>query len=100
MTGYEYDEEASEGLRIDVVQEVDDRPTPVARFVDAMRLLNSIKDPLARRLLALHRNCGSGSGVCDSTNNEAVPMSDRRGWGCETTEVIADQFGVEYPGGQ
>jgi hypothetical protein len=64
-----------------------------------MRRLNSIDDPLARALLALHRDCGSGSGVCDSIDGEVVPIPDRRGWGCETTEVIADHVGVEYPGG-
>src|SRR3954453_11886723 len=93
MTRYEYDEEASERLHMDVVHEVDDRPTPVARWVDAMRRLNSINDPLARRLLALHRDCGSGSGVCDSVDDESVSIGDRRGWGCETTEAIADHFG-------
>jgi hypothetical protein len=65
MTRSEYDEEASQRLHIDVVHEIDDRPTPVARWVDAMRRLNSIDDPLSRRILALHRDCGSGSGACD-----------------------------------
>lgn len=63
MTSYEYDEEASERLHMDVVHEFDDRSTPVSRWVGAMRLLNSIDDPLARRVLALHRDCGSGGGV-------------------------------------
>ena len=47
MTRYEHDEEASQRLQMDVVYEIDDRPTPVARWVDAMRRLNSIDDPLA-----------------------------------------------------
>lgn len=98
MTRYEYDEEASERLHMDVVHEFDDRPTPVARWVSAMRLLNSIDDPLARKILAIHRECGSGGGGCDSLEDVGVPMDDRREWGCETTAVIAGHFGVEYPG--
>jgi hypothetical protein len=62
-----------------------------------MRRLNGINDPLARRLLALHRDCGSGGGVCDSSEDERVPIAYRVGWGCQTTELIADHFGVEYP---
>jgi hypothetical protein len=99
MTSYEYDEEASERHHMDVVSEVDGTAAPVVRWVDAMRRLNTINDPLARRILALHRDCGSGSGVCDSLDEEGVPIADRRDWGCETTAVIADHFGVEYPGG-
>lgn len=98
MAGYEYDEQASELHHMDVVYEVDDTPTSVARWLDAMRRLNTIKDPLARRILALHRDCGSGSGACDSLDEERVPTADRFGWGCETTALIADHFGVEYPG--
>ncbi|WP_183098731.1 hypothetical protein [Nocardioides pelophilus] len=98
MTRYEYDEEASERRHMDVVHELDDGPTPVARWVSAMRLLNSIDDPLARKILAIHRDCGSGGGECDSMDDESVPMNDRREWGCETTAVIAGHFGVEYPG--
>jgi len=96
MTGYEYDDEVSQRLHTDVVYEFDDRPTPVARWVDAMRRLNSINDPFARRILALHRDCGSGSGACDS-GFEDEPIARRINWGCETTSVIADHFGVEYP---
>ena len=96
MTGYEYDEEASQRLHMDVVHEIDDRPTPVARWVDAMRRLNSIDDPLARRILALHRGCGSGSGACDC-GFEDEPIASRVGWGCETTALIADHFGVDFP---
>ncbi len=66
MSRHEYDEEASEAWHTDVVHEVsDDGPVPVSRWVDAMRRLNAINDPLARKLIALHRDCGSGSGVCD-----------------------------------
>ncbi len=96
MTRYEYDEEASRRLHRDVVHEIDDRPTPVARWVDAMRRLNSIDDPLARRILALHRDCGTGSGACDS-GLEDEPIAQRVEWGCETTSVVAHHFGVEYP---
>ena len=96
MARYEHDEEASRRLHMDVAYEIDDRSTPVARWVDAMGRLNSIDDPLARRILALHRDCGSGSGACD-TGFEDEPIACRVGWGCETTSVIADHFGVEYP---
>lgn len=98
MVRYEYDEEASEKYHMDVVYEVDDRPTPVSRWVDAMRRLNTINDALARQILVLHRDCGSGSGVCDSVDEAAVPISERRDWGCETTALIASHFHVHYPG--
>jgi hypothetical protein len=95
MTRYEYDEEASKLLHMDVVHEIDDRPTPVARWVDAMRRLNSINDPLARGVLALHRDCGSGSGTC-AAGFDGEPIAQRVDWGCETTAVIAHYFGIEY----
>lgn len=82
---------------MDVVYEVDDdKPVPVARWVDAMRRLNTINDSLARELVALHRNCGSGNGVCDALG-ERLPIAERRDWGCGTTALIAQHFGVEYP---
>lgn len=96
MTRYEYDEEASRRLQVDVVYEIDDRPVPVSRWVDAMRRLNSIEDPLARRVLALHRDCGSGSGTCDD-GFDGDAIARRVTWGCETTAVIANYFDVEYP---
>jgi hypothetical protein len=98
VTRYEYDEDASEAEHMDVVHEVtEDKPVPVARWVESMRRLNSIGDPLARRLLTLHRDCGSGSGVCDGADDEFVVIAHRSGWDCETTQLIADHFGVEYP---
>jgi hypothetical protein len=96
MTRCEYDEEASERLHMDVVHEVDDRPAPVSLWLDAMRRLNAIDDPLARRILALHRDCGSGTGECDSGLDE-LPMATRADWGCGTTAVIATHFGIAYP---
>ena len=95
MKRYEYDEAASEQLHVDVVHEVDDAPTPVVRWAAAMRRLNAIDDPLARKILALHRDCGGGSGQCDTDDN-LVPIANRIGWGCETTSLIADHFGVAY----
>lgn len=75
---------------MDVVHEVPkDKAVPVARWVESMQRLNGIGDPLARRLLKLHGDCGSGSGVCDE---EFVAIVDRSGWGCETTHLIADHF--------
>ena len=83
---------------MDVVHEVpDDKPVPVARWIESMRRLNSIGDPLARRLLTLHRDCGSGSGVCNSLDEEFVAIANRSDWGCETTRLIADHFGVDHP---
>ena len=98
MDAFEYDEEASEAWHVDVVHEVPaSKPVPVTRWVEAMRRLNAIRDPLARRLLALHRECGSGDGVFDSVDDELITIAARVGWGCETTEIIADHFGVDYP---
>jgi hypothetical protein len=97
MVRYECDEEASAAEHMDVVYEVDDSQAPVSRWVDAMRRLNTINDPLARKLIALHRDCGSGSGVCDVIDDDPYPMDRRAGWGCETTEIIASHFDIEYP---
>ena len=74
MTRYEYDEEASTAELHDVVHEIDDSPAPVSRWLDAMGRLIAINDPLARELLALHGDRGSGSGVCDSVVDD--PASD------------------------
>lgn len=83
---------------MDVVHEVlEDGPVPVARWVESMQRLNSIGDPLARQILRLHRDCGSGTGECDGADNDPVPIANRSGWGCETTQLIADHFRVEYP---
>jgi len=98
MTRYEYDEEASERLHMDVVHEISARPAPIARWVEAMRRLNAVDDPLARRILALHRECGSGTGECDS-GLEEMPKNKNADWGCETTALIAAHFGVAYPAG-
>lgn len=92
-----YDEEASAAERMDVVHEIDDRPIPVSRWVDAMRSLNTIEDPLARKLLALHRDCGTGDGECDSVDDITAPITDRRDWGCETTSLIAAHYNITYP---
>ena len=98
MVRYVYDEEASAALHMDVVHEVEDPgPVPVSRWVEAMRRLNGIRDPLARQILAIHRGCGSGDGVCDGYESDAIPKSRRSHWGCETIEVVAQHFGVEYP---
>lgn len=96
MARYIYDEEASAALHMDVVHEVEE-PVPVTRWVEALRRLNGIRDPLARQILALHRDCGSGSGVCDGCDSGSTPISGRTHWGCETIEVVAQHFGVEYP---
>lgn len=98
MASFEYDEEASGAWHMDVVHEApEDKPVPVARWVESMRRLNAIEDPLGRRLVALHRDCGSGRGVCADADGERVPISERSGWGCETIEITAEHFGVLYP---
>ena len=96
MTKYVYDEEASERLHMDVVHEVDDRPGSLSEWLAARRRLNAIKDPLARRIIELHRDCGSGEGECDSGLDDPVPMAERTDWGCETTSLIAAHYGIEY----
>lgn len=96
MTRYEYDEEASQRLHMDVVHEVDDSPMSPARWLEAQRRLNVIADPLARKLIDLHRDCGSGTGECDSGDefetDERLPN-----WGCETTALIASHFNIDFP---
>lgn len=96
MTRYEYDEEAGERLHVHVVYEVDDSPGTEAQWAESMRRLNTIKDGLARRILALDRDWGAGNEVCDSADDEAVPWAGRRDCGCGTTAIIAARFGVEY----
>ena len=96
MTKYVYDEEASERLHMDVVYEVDDRPGSMSEWLAARRRLNAVKDPLARRIIELHRDCGSGQGECDSGLDNPVPMAERTDWGCETTSLVAAHYGIEY----
>jgi hypothetical protein len=98
VTRYRYDEEASAAWHMDVVHEVPDgRATSVARWVAAQRQLNAIDDPLARKLVALHRDCGSGDGPCDEFDDDERPRAAARGdWGCETTAIIAAHFGISY----
>lgn len=94
-----YDENASEAEHVDVVHEyaLHDRSEHVAAWVQAMRRLNSIDDPLARKILALHRDCDDGIGNCDACESED---GERVGliWPCETIMVIARHFGIEHPG--
>jgi hypothetical protein len=93
---YVYDEDASKAHHMDVVREVVHRDEESASkaWVESMRRLNSITDPLARKILALHRECGSGTGECDCPDDVGQPGLD---WPCETTGLVADHFGVEYP---
>ena len=90
---YEYDEAANEALHMDVVHEVGGR-APVSRWIEARRRLNRIDDPLARQLLKLHEGCGSGTGECDADEASSRHVAF---WGCETTSIIAQHFGIEYP---
>lgn len=100
MTRYVYDEEASRAFHMDVVHEVEERaPMSATLWIEAMRRLNVIEDPLIRRILAVHLDCGSGTGACDDMEDEGVPLSERNGWGCETTELIAQHSAVDFPRG-
>ncbi|CUR59112.1 hypothetical protein NOCA2570032 [metagenome] len=92
MSRFEYDEEASGRLHMDVVHEIDEGSGSSLSWVEAMRRLNAINDPLARKILALHRDCGSGTGECDSLDDEP---GERQEWGCETTALVAAHFAIE-----
>ena len=95
---FEYDEEASAAWRLDVVHDVrQDKPVPVTRWIEAMRRLNAIRDPLARQILVLDRECGSGTGTCDNADDVVPEIADRLRWGCKTTEVIAGSFRCRVP---
>jgi len=97
MARCEYDVEGTAAEDMNVAHEVPGDPVPVVRWVESLRRLNAVQDPLVRRLLALHRDCGSGSGVCDGLDSELILMSARAEWGCETTPTIAHHFDVQYP---
>lgn len=59
-----------------------------AAWVQAMRQLNGIEDPLARKLLRLHRDCPADDG-CDCDGSGTML--------CRTTLVIAEHFGLKLP---
>lgn len=94
-----YDETASEAEHMDVVHEyvLHSRSQHVAAWVQAMRRLDSIEDPLARKVLALHRDCDGGIGNCDACESEGG-FRVRVTWPCDTIEAIARHFGIEQPG--
>ncbi len=96
-TRLEYDEAASSALHYDVVHEVIERndANAATAWVEAQRRLNSINDSLARKLIALHRDCGSGNGECDDI--DMIDSFRGRDWPCETTRIIADHFDIEHP---
>lgn len=97
VTRFEYDEDASNRLHVDVVFEVEDPgPMTTARWMKAHQRLNAIADRLARDILALHRDCGTGTGPCDSDYDDG-PDAWIADWGCETTRIIADHFDIEFP---
>jgi hypothetical protein len=99
VTQYEYDEETSERLHMDVVHEIDDSPMTPARWIESQRRLNAITDPLARKIIELHRECGSGNGECDS-GDELDPAGRQPYWACETVALVASHFNVEFPPGE
>lgn len=92
-----YDEAASEEQHMDIVYEVARRPegSDVQAWAESMRRLNGIDDPLARKIVALHRDCGPGTGECgrDDDDQECVGLD----WPCETLRVVADHFGIAHP---
>ncbi len=74
-----YDEEASRALHMNVVHEVVERePMSLNLWVEAMGSLNVIDDPLIRKILAVHLDCGSGTGACDGMEPEVVPIGGAR----------------------
>lgn len=94
MTKLVYDEEASRRLNMDVVHEVHDTLVSPQQWAEAMRRLNSINDPLARRIVDLHRDCGTGTGPCDDVDGDDEQWP---GWGCDTVEVVAEYYSIEFP---
>ena len=99
MNRYEFTDGADALLLVDVAPSPDESAVRTARWAEAMRRLSGITDPFARQILALHRDCGSGTGVCDFGLGHR-PMAERVTWGCETVALIAHQFGVTYPTGR
>lgn len=95
---YEYDEAASQKLHMDVVHEVVERSDADAAtaWIEAQRRLNSINDSLARKIIELHRDCGTGNGECDG-EDRIGPDLRGRSWPCETTQIIADHFDIDHP---
>ena len=93
-----YDEEASQAEHMDVVHEIElHSPAEHQRaWLEAMRRLNAIEDPLARQLIALHRDCGDGDAVCLACDSKEGP-SPR--FPCETLELVAAHHGVSWPPG-
>lgn len=92
-----YDEEASAAWHMDVVHEIPG-PGSASAWVAAQRRLNTITDPLARRLIELHRDSGSGTGECDPVDDlDDVDAGPRIGWGCETTRLIAEHYNIASP---
>jgi hypothetical protein len=74
------------------------RSQHMVTWVEPMRRLNGIEDPLARRILALHRYCNNGIGNCDACEPENGVTAGLIMWPCETTEAIARHFGIQHPG--
>lgn len=95
MTRYEYDEAASAELHMDVVHDVQEATAPSAStWVEARRRLNTIDDRLARDLIRLHGDCGTGQGECDQVE---TPNERFGTWGCATTATIAHHFNIQFP---
>lgn len=96
MGRFEYDEEASAQLNVDVAHEVDHSPMTQAHWLESRRRLNPITDALARKIIHLHRDCGSGTGECDSVD-DFDSDSRQPNWGCETTALVAAHFNIDFP---
>lgn len=96
---YRYDEGTSAECHMDVVHEVEphERAQHLASWVESMRRLNAIKDPLARRLVALHRDCSDGEGSCEAceAGSEQASGVSRA---CETMVAVAEHYGIELVG--
>lgn len=92
-----YDEEASRTEQMDVVHEVEVHSPAEHRraWLEAMRRLNAVEDPLARRLIALHRDCGDGEYQCRACGSADEEPFSR--FPCETLELVAEHHGVSWP---
>lgn len=81
---------------MDVVHEVPEaKAAPsTSTWLEARRRLNTIDDRLARDLVRLHSDCGTGRGACDQ---DEAPSERLSTWGCETTATIAQHFNIRFP---
>ena len=93
MLRHEYDEDAAARWLLGAVV---DSPLTRAQWLESRRRLDSVTDPLARRLVGLHRMCGTGDGRCDGQDVGPEPRRSASVWGCETLDVIAQHHRLAW----